>query len=108
VRADTASAPSTTLDHDLLFLSVTPSSKTVYLDWNGVKYTTLPAFQAATGQEAHGLSADPRFAGAPTDLHLTSASPAIGQADASVSGEQSVDADGRARTAPYDLGAYEF
>jgi parallel beta-helix repeat protein len=108
VRADTTSAPSTTLDHDLLFLSVAPGGRTVYIDWNGTKYTTLAAFTAATGQEAHGLSANPLFAGAPTNLHLTAASPAIGQADATVSGESSVDADGKARTAPYDLGAYEF
>lgn len=108
VRADTTSAPSATLDHDLLYLSVPPAGRTVYIDWNGTKYTTLAAFTAATGQETHGLSANPQFAGAPTDLHLTSSSPAIGQADATVSGEQSVDADGKARTAPYDLGAYEF
>jgi parallel beta-helix repeat protein len=108
VRADPTSAPSTTLDSDLLFLSVAPGGKTVYIDWNGTKYTTLAAFSAATGQETHGLSANPQFAGAPTNLHLTSASPAIGSADATVSGEQPVDADGKARTAPFDLGAYEF
>jgi parallel beta-helix repeat protein len=108
VRADTTSAPSTTLDNDLLFLSATPTSTTVFIDWNGTKYKTLAAFQTATGQEAHGISANPLFVGAPTNLHLTSGSPAIGKADATVSGEQSVDADGKARTAPYDMGAYEF
>jgi parallel beta-helix repeat protein len=57
IRADAASAPSTTADYDKLGLSVTPSSKSVFIDWNGVKYTTLAKFQAATGQEANGTTA---------------------------------------------------
>jgi hypothetical protein len=32
--------------------------------WDGVNYATLAAFSAATGQEAHGLSIQPGFAGA--------------------------------------------
>ena len=32
--------------------------------WNGTHYTTVSAFAAATGQEPHGLCADPGFAGA--------------------------------------------
>jgi parallel beta-helix repeat protein len=54
LRADSASAPSTKANNDKLFLSVAPTSKTVFIDWAGVKYTNLPSFQAATGQELNG------------------------------------------------------
>jgi parallel beta-helix repeat protein len=109
VRADSTSAPSTTLDYSLLYLSVPTASKTVYIDWNGVKYTTLAAFQAATGQEAHGLQADPQFVNrAGNDLHLAAGSPAIGKANSSASGEPTTDADDVARSVPFDIGAYEF
>ena len=109
VRADATSAPSTTLDNDLLWLSVPTGSKTVFIAWGSTKFTTLAAFQAATGQETHGVSANPAFVNAGAyDLHLTAGSPAIGSANSTAGGQPSTDADGVARSLPYDIGAYEL
>ncbi len=111
VRADSTSAPSTVLDYDLLFLSVAPTANTVFIDWAGVKYTTLAAFQAGTGQEAHGISANPAFVNAGGyNLHLAAGSPAIDTGNNAASGEPATDADGVARpvNGVVDRGAYEF
>jgi parallel beta-helix repeat protein len=111
LRADATSAPSTRADFDLLFLSVTPTTKTVFLDWGGTKYTTLAAFQAATGQEANGLQADPKFvAPGSYDLHLLAGSPAIDSGNNGAPSEPAVDADGVTRpvNGTVDRGAYEF
>ena len=113
LRADSTSAPSTTVDYDVLFLSAPQNKQTVYLDWGGTKYGTLSAFQKATGQEAHGLQADPLFVGTgstPPDLHLRSGSPAIDSGNNAATGEPAVDADGGTRpvNGTVDRGAYEF
>jgi len=111
VRTDATSAPSTVLDYDLLFLSVPTASKTVFIDWGGTKYTTLTAFRSATGQEAHGIQANPMFANASAfDLHLVAGSPAIDSGNNGANGEPGTDADGVARplNGTVDRGAYEF
>jgi parallel beta-helix repeat protein len=110
VRADATSAPSAVLDYDLLFLSVPAASKTVFIDWGGTKYTTLAAFTAATGKEVHGIQAAPAFAGPPTNLRLTSGSPAIDSGNNAATNEPGTDADGVARpvNGVVDRGAYEF
>jgi parallel beta-helix repeat protein len=112
LRADSTSAPSTVADHDLLFLSAPLNKQTVYLDWGGTKYSSLTAFQAATGQEAHGIQAAPLFAGTGStpDLHLRAGSPAIDSGDNGATGEPAVDADGVVRpvNGTVDRGAYEF
>jgi parallel beta-helix repeat protein len=110
LRADATSAPSTIADYDLLFLSAPLNSQTVYLDWNGTTYDSLPAFQAATGLEAHAISADPLFVSPPTDLHLQAGSPAIDSGNNRARSEPKTDADGTARpvNGTVDRGAYEF
>jgi parallel beta-helix repeat protein len=111
LRADATSAPSTVADYDLLYLSVPTSSKTVYLDWGGTKYTTLTAFTAATGEETHGIQANPAFVNAAAyDLHLTSGSPAVDSGNNTATDEPATDADGVARPVggTVDRGAYEF
>jgi parallel beta-helix repeat protein len=110
LRADATSAPSTVADYDLLNQSAPLGSKTVFIDWAGTKYTTLAKFTAATGQETHGIQAAPQFAGPPTDLHLTSGSPAVNSGNNGASGEPSTDADGTSRPQGgiVDRGAYEF
>jgi PKD repeat protein len=113
------SAPSsTTVDHNLVFLT---KPGTMYTFGSG--YSSLAAMQAATGQEDHGVQADPRFASASAaDLRLSAGSPAIDRGDSGVSGEQSSDLLGNPRVddptiantqaeGPRlydDLGAYEF
>ncbi len=110
-----------------------------HIQWNGTSYTSLAAFQTAvSGQEVHGLQADPLFvtpaavaqrpAAAPFnvavnvgDYHLTEGSPAIDSADSGASNETATDLDGHARvddpattdtgagSRTYDdRGAYEF
>jgi hypothetical protein len=92
------------------------------LIWDSVSYTSLSAFQAATGQEVHGRQADPQFSARTAgDFHLRAGSSAIDSANSGVSGQGRTDADGNRRVddpatantgdgpRPYDdRGAYEF
>jgi parallel beta-helix repeat protein len=118
LRVDSASTSGTTMDYDLVNLS-TPD---VMVIWNSANYSSLAAFRSATGQEAHGIQGNPRFASAATgDFHITTGSPAIDSANSGASGQTSTDADGQERqddpatpntgTGPRafdDRGAYEF
>ncbi len=113
------SAPPTTIvDHNLVSLS---TAGKMYVFKNS--YTTLAAMQAATGQEASGVQAPPRFADPGAwNLRITSGSAAIDRADSGVSGAQASDILGNSRaddpatpntfaSGPRlydDLGAYEF
>jgi PKD repeat protein len=118
IRVENGSTAGTTMDYDLVDLT-TPDT---LLIWDSVSYKTLSAFQAASGQEAHGIDADPRWKAAGAgDFHLTAGSPAIDSADSGVAGEPDTDVDGNPRVddpgtantgagprADYDRGAYEF
>ena len=109
--------PTTTVDHNLVYLS---AGKTMYVF--GSSFTSLAAMQAATGQEQHGVQADPGFVDpAHGDLSLTQGSPAIDAADSAAPGAQGSDVLGHPRTddplvanrgsgprAFDDIGAYEF
>lgn len=65
------------------------------------QYSTVAAFNAATGQEANGIAADPSFMNlAARDLRLQVGSPAIDSADLSVPSAVALDRNGRA---PVDL-----
>jgi parallel beta-helix repeat protein len=90
--------------------------------WAGTAYNTQAALHAASGQETHGIFADPRFAN-PAGLvfQLTAGSPAIDSADSDAVGGQATDILGNPRVddpsmpntgtgpRPYDdRGAYEF
>ncbi|HEY2796239.1 MAG TPA: right-handed parallel beta-helix repeat-containing protein [Micromonosporaceae bacterium] len=112
------SAPATTtVDNNLVYLS-RPGTMYVF----GSSYASLAAMQTGTGQEAHGIQANPRFADAGAwDLQLTEGSAAIDAGNSGVTGEQSADRLGVARVddplvantgrgprAYDDLGAYEF
>jgi hypothetical protein len=89
---------------------------------NGVRYATVAAWSAASGQDAHTRFADPRFASpALGDFHLLALSPAIDAANSGTADWPTLDADGRPRvnipgvadtgTGPVsyaDIGAFEF
>jgi hypothetical protein len=47
-----------------------------YVNWDGVSYTTLAAWQFEISQEAHSVSSDPLFVSS-SDFHLQAGSPAI-------------------------------
>jgi parallel beta-helix repeat protein len=118
IRIEAGSTAGTTMDYDLVYLT-TPAT---LLIWNSVNYSSLAAFQSASGQEAHGLQADPKWTSpAGGDFHLLAGSPAIDSADSGVTGQPSLDVEGHPRLddpatpnsgagpRPYDdRGAYEF
>jgi parallel beta-helix repeat protein len=94
IRVDAASQPQTTVDSNLVFLH---AAGTAYV-WGTTNYPTLAGFSAASGQEQHGLQADPRWRNPDSaDFHLTTGSPAVDSADSSVSGEQTTDITGAKR-----------
>jgi parallel beta-helix repeat protein len=94
IRVDGTAQTGTVVDDNLTFLHA-PGT---YYVWGITNYATLAAFAAATGQEAHGIQADPRWASPDTgNFVLTAGSPAIDSADSGVSGEQATDIVGTAR-----------
>ncbi|HEY3556003.1 MAG TPA: PKD domain-containing protein, partial [Kribbella sp.] len=96
IRVDETSSQGTSLDRDLVF----QTNGGPLFEWASQPYTTLSAYQAASGQEPTGKAANPRFANlAGRDLHLTSVSPAIDAADTSPAGWSAIDKDG---TSPVD------
>ncbi|MEP6624382.1 MAG: right-handed parallel beta-helix repeat-containing protein, partial [Acidimicrobiia bacterium] len=118
IRVDSPSAPTTTVNDDLVFLR-TPG---VVIDWDGVRYASVAAFRSGTGQESRGIEADPRFVSiASNNYRLTAGSPAIDAADSGAPAQPATDFDGNVRVddpatvntgigpIPYaDRGAFEF
>lgn len=118
IRIEHGSTAGTTVDYDLVYLTVPDT----VLIWDSVGYSSLAAFQAASGQETHGIFADPRFVNPGSgDFRLRPGSPAIDSANSSVSGQPGTDVLGTPRiddpatantgVGPRtydDRGAYEF
>ena len=114
-----SAATGSSADYNLV--SLTGGTGKLY-QWGATGYTSLAAFQSATGQGAHDLQADPKFANASSrDFHLTAGSPAIDSANSAAPAQPATDAAGNARfddpntpntgagTRTYDdRGAYEF
>ena len=113
------SAPATTTaNYNLVY----QSGKGAWYTWAGTAYSSQAALTAATGQEAKGIFANPRFANAAAwNLQLSEGSPAIDSADSLASGEQATDILGKPRVddpatpntgnpagSYYDRGAYEY
>jgi len=93
IRVDSTSTTGTTVDYNVVFLTA-PDKMYV---WGSSSYTSLAAFQAATGQESHGIQADPSWVSVGSDFHLQAGSPAIDSANSAVSGETSTDLEGTGR-----------
>ena len=93
IRVDSTSTSGTTMDYNVVYLSVPGRN----YEW-GVGYDTLFQMQLASGQELHSLQADPRWS-APmaADFTLQPGSPAIDSADSAIAGASSSDAIGTAR-----------
>ena len=118
IRVDAQSTSGSSMDYDLVNLRTTGT----LLIWASTKYTSLSSFKSATGQETHGISADPRWAAPGAgDFHLSAGSPAIDSANSGSPGETTADADGNPRVDDPlsantgagsrlydDRGAYEF
>jgi parallel beta-helix repeat protein len=93
IRIDATSTTGATVDYNIVFLT-TPD--TMYV-WGKTSYTSLGAFQVATGQEAHGVEANPSWVSPGSNFHLQSGSAAIDSADSGVSGATSTDLEGNGR-----------
>ena len=113
------SAPATTtLDYNLVYLTI---SGDLYV-WGGTTYSSPAALSAATGQETHGIQADPTWvSSASGNFHLQPGSPAIDSANSSAPSEPAADIEDNPRVddpatpdtgagpRTYDdRGAYEF
>jgi parallel beta-helix repeat protein len=94
IRVERGSTTGAVVDYNLVWLT---TSDVLYI-FNSTNYSTLAAFQVATGQGAHDIWAEPEWqdVGA-RDFHLTSASPAVDSANSGVSGQAASDHDGVAR-----------
>jgi hypothetical protein len=78
--------------------------------FNGADYATLAAWQAATGQDASSIVADPRFVNATgtaavVDLHLQASNPAEGHGVLIASVTTDFDGQTRSSFTPVDIGA---
>jgi parallel beta-helix repeat protein len=118
IRIEAGSTAGTTMDYDLVYLTVPDT----VLIWNSTSFSSLAVFRSATGQETHGIQADPRWASPSTgDFHLTAGSPAIDSGNSGASGQPSADTEGNPRVddpgtqntgigprAYDDRGAFEF
>ncbi|MDQ3620048.1 MAG: PKD domain-containing protein [Actinomycetota bacterium] len=88
---DDGSIEGFTSDYDILWKSGLGS----VIRANGIRYDNLSSFASATGQEGHGIGANPRFADAGVgDLRPLAGSPAIDSADAATPGFQLEDQTG--------------
>jgi parallel beta-helix repeat protein len=94
IRVDAASVSGTSLDYDLVYLDGGEN----LLIWK-IGYTSLTAFQTATGQELHGLEADPQWRNrAVGNFHLAARSLAIDSASSGVRSQPRSDINGTRRT----------
>jgi cysteine-rich repeat protein len=97
------------LDYNLFFTGGPGAAQFL---WDGTSYAGLGAYQAASAQDAHSLVADPLLLDpANGDVHLRSASPAIGAGDpafVAAPGETDLDGAPRLNGARVDLGADEL
>ena len=118
LRVDAGSVPGFTADYDLIW----NQTSTTPIVFGGVFYATVAAFHAATGNEAHGIQANPNFADpGSADFRPAAGSPLIDAANSGAGSWPSADAAGNARfddpSAPNqgagpiayaDIGALEF
>jgi hypothetical protein len=105
IRVDSGSISGTTVDYDLVQIS----SSGYMFEWGAINYNTLSAFRTATGQEQHGIQANPLFVSpASDDYRLAGGSLAVDSADSGAPGEQMFDLAGAPRMddpATVDTGA---
>jgi parallel beta-helix repeat protein len=94
IRVDSTSTIGTTLDYNVYNLTAVDTM----VIWASKSYKTLDAMRLVSGQEAHGLQADPLWMDAPGgDFRLAAGSPAIDSANADASGQTPVDVEGLPR-----------
>ncbi len=88
IRVDAQSTGGTTVDYDVVNLT-SPGTMMV---WGSKSYTSLAAYTTGSGQELHGIQADPHWKSPSTgDFHLLAGSPAIDSASSAAPNEQATD-----------------
>jgi parallel beta-helix repeat protein len=96
IRVDAASVSGTSLDYDLVHVD---GGGQLLLIWNSVAYSSLEVFKLTTGQELHGVDADPKWEGAGAgNFHLEPHSPAIDSATSAIRKQPKADINGTRRT----------
>jgi len=100
ISVSATAQPGTVINRNLYF-----GAATGRWFWGPNEYTSLAAWQAASGQDANSLNSDPVFVVPNTDLHLQVTSPCIGAGEA---GLVTDDYDGINRGVAIDIGAYEY
>ena len=94
IRVDPSSTTGTTIDSDLFWLT----SPGVLVTWGATLYSSMSALQSGTGQESHGIQADPSWVNpAAANFHLTAGSPAIDSADSGAPSQPTTDLQGNPR-----------
>ena len=92
------------IDYSVYYNTADDNPKNWY--WNGSRYTTLSAFQSASGQEANSIAAAPLFTDAANgDFSLQAGSPAI---NAGTDVGLTQDINGNPIVGAPDIGAYEY
>jgi parallel beta-helix repeat protein len=97
IRVDPTAVSGSTIDDDLVWLHQT-SGPSVIMTWGSTTYTSFATFRSASGQEAHGILANPMWV-APVSgsFALRPGSPAIDSADSGAPDQPATDAAGNPR-----------
>jgi len=95
------------VDYNLYFAPGGAANST--WQWKNVEYTGFAAYQAGTGNDAHGLFVDPKLVSTSTfDLHLQTNSPAVNHGQTiSDAGDKDIDGQPRVQGKAIDIGADE-
>ena len=95
------------VDYNLYFAPGGAANST--WQWKNVTYTGFAAYQAQTGNDAHGLFVDPKLVSTSAfDLHLQTNSPAIDRGQTiGEAGDKDIDGQPRVQGAAIDIGADE-
>jgi len=95
------------VDYNLYFAPGNAANST--WQWKTVTYNGFAAYQAGTGNDAHGLFIDPKLVSTSAfDLHLQANSPAINRGQTmSEAGDKDIDCQPRVQGAAIDIGADE-
>ncbi len=106
IKTDNPDIPNFVLNHNLYYPASATSADIFF--YGGKSYKTLSSFQAATGNEAKGILADPLFESLPSNVKLQPGSPAIDAGIALDKVPTDIKGVKRPSGSATDIGAYEY